>query len=82
VKVGGPHGTGSASTLTGLARAVVLRLNLGRSYRGSAVSVGMTRSEMERVVRVIRTRVVDWRPSLIEDRQRLVASLPNQDLAG
>jgi hypothetical protein len=82
VKVVGPHGTGSASTLTGLARAVVLRLNLGRSYRGSAVSVDMTRSEMERVVRVIRTRVVDWRPSLIEDRQRHVASLPNQDLAG
>jgi hypothetical protein len=33
----------------------------------------MTRSEMERVVRVIRARMVDWQPSLIEDRQQLVA---------
>jgi hypothetical protein len=56
-----------------LERAVVLRLNLGRSHRGSAASVGMTRSEMEHVVRVIRARMVDWRPSSIEDRQRLVA---------
>ena len=51
------------STLTGLERQVIVRLYLDETQRDIAVGFGMTRSEMERVVRSIRTKMADWKPS-------------------
>lgn len=51
------------STLTELERQVLVRLYMAFSQRETAEQLGLTRSEMERVVRSLRTKMADWRPS-------------------
>lgn len=52
------------STLSRTEREVVLRLYVGLNQREVGSAVGLTRSEMERVVRSIRTKMADWRPTV------------------
>lgn len=57
------------STLTAVEREVIVRLHMDYSQRDIAATLGLTRSEMERVVRSIRVKMADWRPSVVEERQ-------------
>lgn len=51
------------STLTRLEVDVVLRLYTDCSQRETAILLGLSRAEMERTVKGIRTKMADWRPS-------------------
>jgi RNA polymerase sigma factor (sigma-70 family) len=54
------------STLSQLERQVIVRLYSGLTQRETAFAMLLTRSEMERTMRDIRTKMADWRPSAPE----------------
>lgn len=51
------------STLTSLERNVIVHLYSELTQRETASVLGLTRSEMERTIRSIRTKMADWRPN-------------------
>jgi RNA polymerase sigma factor (sigma-70 family) len=61
-------------TLTQLERAVILRLYTDCSQRETAVLLGLSRAEMERTVKGIRTKMADWRPGHGDPVQSLLAA--------
>lgn len=54
------------STLSALERSVIVHLYMERTQRETASLLGLTRSEMERTIRSIRTKMGDWRPPVLE----------------
>lgn len=58
------------STLTAVERAVLVCLYAGRSQREAASELVLKRSEMERVMRSIRVKMADWRPTAVGERER------------
>lgn len=62
---------GIPNTLTGVEREVLVRLYLSLTQREVSADLGLTRSEMEKTMRSLRTKMADWEPS----PQRLPARL-------
>lgn len=62
------------STLTRLECMVIVHLYAGLSQRETAVDLGLSRSEMERIVRSIRERMADWKPSSLMPERALEAA--------
>jgi RNA polymerase sigma factor (sigma-70 family) len=60
-------------TLTQLEREVILRLYTECSQRETAVLLGLSRAEMERTMKGIRTKMADWRPATDTARAAVAA---------